>query len=185
MNLQHFFSRGLLACTLAFPAAIFAAIDSPEPGPGREIPSRQADGTRPSRARCEEPADGQRPMLNRGRRPGGPEPFADAEGRRPEGERPEGRRPPGRGPDEAGRPPRRPDPVLIRRLDTDGDGRLSKEEAARITELFDELDRNQDGRLDPHEILGPPPEGRGPRPPAHPPEGQEPRGDRPRRNHAN
>lgn len=69
---------------------------------------------------------------------------------RPEGDRPrEGdRRPEGRGVDGRG-------PAVLRLLDTNRDGRLSKDELAQVGEKFDELDRNHDGQLDPSELIGP------------------------------
>ena len=58
---------------------------------------------------------------------------APAGGRRPEGG-PDGRR---RGPD------------MLKRLDTDGDGKISKEEAPeRMRERFDQIDTNGDGFID-------------------------------------
>ncbi|RDH95372.1 EF-hand domain-containing protein [Caldimonas thermodepolymerans] len=44
---------------------------------------------------------------------------------------------------------------LFLRVDTDGDGRLSRQEAERlpaIAERFDEIDADHDGRLDPDEF---------------------------------
>ncbi len=95
-----------------------------------------------------------------------------AEDNAPQGDRPRGERQP-----EGDRPPtdkprdgdRRPEggpmpgrgPVFFRLLDTNQDGRLSKDELAKIGEKFDELDRNHDGQLDPSELIGPPPEGQG------------------------
>jgi Ca2+-binding EF-hand superfamily protein len=74
-------------------------------------------------------------------------------------------------------------PPFFRILDTDGDGRLSKEELAKLSDKFGELDRNRDGQLDPSELFGPPPEGgrrpEGDRPP--PEGGRRPDGDRPPR----
>ena len=46
-------------------------------------------------------------------------------------------------------------------LDTDRNGRISKEELAAATEKFAELDSNDDGELDPRELFGPPPGERG------------------------
>ena len=61
------------------------------------------------------------------------------------------------------RPPGPPDaafggaPACFRRLDSDGNGRLSKEELSRAAELLDELDADKDGSLDPRELFAPPP----------------------------
>jgi Ca2+-binding EF-hand superfamily protein len=41
---------------------------------------------------------------------------------------------------------------FFRALDTDHDGRLSREELSKAAELFDRLDRNHDGFLDAHEL---------------------------------
>jgi hypothetical protein len=46
---------------------------------------------------------------------------------------------------------------VLRRLDTNGDGKLSKDEFAKMADLFDELDRNHDGFLEPAELSGPAP----------------------------
>ncbi len=102
--------------------------------------------------------------LFRGGRPDG--------GQRPNGDRkrPEGANSEGRGP----MPPMGRIPLLDE-LDENKDGRLSKEEFSKAASVFAALDQNQDGSLDPRELLGPPPfareggrdmgpEGRGSRP---------------------
>lgn len=45
-------------------------------------------------------------------------------------------------------------PVFFRKLDTNKDRKLSKEELAKATELIEELDKNNDGQLDPRELFG-------------------------------
>jgi len=47
-------------------------------------------------------------------------------------------------------------PLFLRVLDTNRDGRLSKDELARAAERFDELDTNNDGQLDLAELFGGP-----------------------------
>lgn len=90
---------------------------------------------------------------------GGPRPEgAPGRGPRPEGGPGEGRRPDGRGPGGFGGPP--PMPKFFKDLDADEDGRLSKEELAKLNDKFAELDENEDGLLDMRELMGPPPEGR-------------------------
>ena len=121
---------------------------------------RRPEGARP---------DGDRP------REGNPRPEGDRprDGeRRPEGDRPreerrpEGDRPPGERRAD-GRPMEgRGGPAIFRLLDTNHDGKLSKEELAKASEHFGELDRNQDGQLDPSELFGGPP---------GPPDGRQPR----------
>lgn len=74
----------------------------------------------------------------RGGRPGGPR----GEGGRPEGGRPEG----GPGGERRGAP-------SMERLDTNGDGKISKEEAPdRMKQNWDRLDTNSDGAIDKTEM---------------------------------
>ncbi|MDA0835766.1 MAG: EF-hand domain-containing protein [Planctomycetota bacterium] len=90
-------------------------------------------------------------------REGGPRPEgAPGRGPRPDGER--GRGPEGRGPEGFGGPP--PMPKFFKVLDTDQDGRLTKDELAQLADKFAALDENEDGQLDMRELMGPPPEGR-------------------------
>ncbi len=56
-----------------------------------------------------------------------------------------------------GRPPFLP--LAFRKLDANGDGRISKDELAQASEVLAGLDENGDGHLDPREMLGPPPAG--------------------------
>lgn len=180
--------------------------DRPRDGarPGAEQPDRRVDGERPRdgerrpegdrprdgerRPDAERPRDGDRPAAERprdgARRPEADRPR-DGE-RRPEGDRPRDgeRRPEGDRPREGG-------PAIMRILDKNRDGRISKEELAQLANAFEELDRNKDGHIDPFELIGGPagpPEGRpdqprdrGPRD-GNPPreDGRRPEGDRPR-----
>ncbi len=66
--------------------------------------------------------------------------------------------PPGQPPRDGG-DGRRMMPTLVRLLDADNDGRLSKAELAKAADKFAELDENGDGQLDPRELMGPPPGG--------------------------
>jgi Ca2+-binding EF-hand superfamily protein len=50
--------------------------------------------------------------------------------------------------------PRRP--TFLRLLDSNRDGRISKTEWAKTGEVFEQLDENGDGELDPRELIGPP-----------------------------
>lgn len=74
------------------------------------------------------------------------------------------RGPDGRGPEGPGRG------GLMRLLDENHDGRLSRQEFSQAATFFAELDMNRDGSIDPSELLGGPggremgPDGRGPRP---------------------
>lgn len=49
----------------------------------------------------------------------------------------------------------RAQPAFFRKLDADGDGKLSREEWRKAAEMFDELDLNHDGQLEPGELFGP------------------------------
>ena len=134
---------------------------------------RRPDGERPPEGRR---PDGERREGDRrpeARRPEGDRPQ---EGRRPEGDRrPEARGPEGRGPEGDRRPDGPRGPILVRKLDKNNDGRISKDELAKLADLFDELDTNHDGQLDPSELIGgpmgPPREGEGPRPGDRRPDG--------------
>jgi Ca2+-binding EF-hand superfamily protein len=46
--------------------------------------------------------------------------------------------------------------LLLSKLDTNGDGKLSKEELQKVGDIFDDLDRDHDGFLEPAELAGPP-----------------------------
>jgi collagen type III alpha len=106
-----------------------------------------------------EPADGDRP---RG------EGDNSREGDRPEGDRPDGDSPRGEGDDsregEGGDGDQARDadrrvfqgPEFFRRLDTNGDRRLSEAELDNLRVIFGELDRNDDGQLDMPEMMGQP-----------------------------
>jgi Ca2+-binding EF-hand superfamily protein len=52
-------------------------------------------------------------------------------------------------------------PVFLRLADADGDGKISKDELAKLADKFGELDRNNDGTLDLSELMGGPPPGIG------------------------
>jgi Ca2+-binding EF-hand superfamily protein len=66
---------------------------------------------------------------------------------------------PGQRPGDGPRPLQQP--IFLRVLDANQDGRLSKDELAKIADKFNELDQNSDGQLDPRELMGPPPDGAG------------------------
>ncbi len=131
--------------------------------------------------------NGPRPVMREGGRPAAEgERPRDGE-RRPEGGPRDGERRPEGGPREGGprgegRPFR---PQLIRALDENNDGRISREELQNAAAQFDRLDRNQDGHIDMAEAFGPPEgagRGMGPQEGGRRPEGDRPRGqgDRPR-----
>ncbi len=48
-------------------------------------------------------------------------------------------------------------PIFLRKIDSNSDGRISKQELAQAAEKFNELDVNGDGSLDRRELFGPPP----------------------------
>lgn len=114
-----------------------------------------------------------RPMTREGqRRPEGDQPSRESERRtdsaptrdgerradadRPREDRVRDERRPESGPPREGdrRPGEGRGPIIMRMLDTNHDGRLSKDELAKINDMFGELDRNQDGQLDLSELLG-------------------------------
>ncbi|WP_417847534.1 hypothetical protein [Thalassoglobus sp.] len=139
----------------------------PEGGPQERMnrPGDRPEGNRP---------DGDRPE---GRRRSGDRPE---EGRRPEGDRPEGDRP------EGARRGFNPE-AFLDRFDKDKDGAISKEEATgRLSENFERIDANSDGKIDPKELgemlRSGRPGGEG-RPEGGPPRGRRPGsdGDRPGR----
>lgn len=169
--------------------------------PGQNPQGRRPEGGRPAGAPPEGAAapegarrpegdrgqDARRPDGDRGpdgRRPEGERREGDRgpEERRPEGERrPEARDPEGRGPEGDRRPDGPRGPMIIRKLDKNNDGRVSKDELAKLVDLFDELDTNHDGQLDPFELvggpMGPPRDGGGPNGDRRP-QGDRPQGDR-------
>lgn len=66
-----------------------------------------------------------------------------------------------RGGDRPGRPMHfPPESPLLKLLDANHDGKITKDEISKIAEMFDKLDANHDGQLDPSELMGPPPERR-------------------------
>lgn len=131
-------------------------------------------GPRPEGRPGEGRPDGERrPSSPEGRRPDGegrgPEGRPDGNRPRPDGDREmsDRRGPDGRGPEGPGRG------GLMRLLDENHDGRLSRQEFSQAATFFAELDMNRDGSIDPSELLGVPggpggremgPDGRGPRP---------------------
>ena len=99
----------------------------------------------------------------------------------PDGQRPRGPRPEGQG---DGQKP--PVPPLIAALDANRDGVIDEKEIANASEALKKLDTDGDGKLQMEELRPPRPEGDGPRPPREAggrpgrPEGPPP-GDAPRR----
>ncbi len=69
-------------------------------------------------------------------------------------------------------------PRFLGVLDTNRDGRLTRDEVARMTDRFRELDLNGDGQLDPRELFGAPPQGQNQR---RPESDRRQESDRPRR----
>lgn len=93
-----------------------------------------------------------------GDRPEGDRPREDGDNGREEGDRPMDRDQPREDGDrgEGDRPMGRDfqGPEFVRRLDTNGDRRLSQAEIENLSEVFGELDRNDDGQLDMGELMG-------------------------------
>jgi len=50
-------------------------------------------------------------------------------------------------------------PAFFRLADANGDGKLTKDELAKVADKFSELDRNKDGSIDVSELMGGPPPG--------------------------
>jgi len=126
--------------------------------------NRRPDGNQPKR-------QGDRPRKDGDKR------NAGQPNNRSEGDR---RRPDGRD----GRQPRLP--LFFEILDANHDGQLSEQELNNAAKKLSELDQNKDGKLDPRELFGPPPEGRdGRRPPGEGRPPQRPDSDRPGRPNAN
>ncbi len=127
------------------------------PGPGREGDRPRPDGERPrpeGEGRDRPRPDGERPAAGR---PEGDRPMPRPEGNRPEGD--------GQRRDE-----------LFNRMDKNGDGKLSKDEAPdRLRENFDRVDKNKDGFVDRAELRELFERGEGERPK------REGEGDRPKR----
>lgn len=106
----------------------------------KNFPGAEGRGTdAPRRADGERRPEGDRPIPER-------RAEAPAADRMPAGER-RPAAPPGEG----------RGPALFRLADTNHDGHVSKEEFAKLAELFEQLDRNHDGQLDPQELMGMPP----------------------------
>lgn len=105
---------------------------------------RRPEGDRPREAA--RPAESERPRDDSRRSDSGRDPQANPGANADNGRSPERR--------VDGDQSRGRSPTFVQLLDTNRDGRLSKDELTKAAEKFDELDQNHDGQLDSAELIG-------------------------------